>query len=166
MAVGRISRATTLIVFSYKKMYGPFVVTGKSGCNNNVIVRRGFTVTGMFLTQQSPPMPRKNLAKMAAALYACEELHKIGELDDNLLPVCSLSDEDSELEEEEGESGEKKKTKAGTKKRQRRYGRKVRCRVSWGIISDCGRIILKCCFSFCSFGPVLLSLRRTGFTSR
>lgn len=71
-------------------------------------------------------MPRKNLAKMAAALYACEELHKIGELDDNLLPVCSSSDE-SESEEEEAESGGKKKTKAGTKKRRRRYGRKVRC---------------------------------------
>lgn len=69
-------------------------------------------------------MPRKNLARMAAALYACEELHKIGELDDNLLPVCSLSDE-SESEEEEAEFGGKKK--AGTKKRRRRYGRKVRC---------------------------------------
>ena len=69
-------------------------------------------------------MPRKNLAKMAAALFACEELHKNGELNDDLLPVCSLSDEESESEEEE--QG-KKKTKAGTKKRRRRYGRKVRC---------------------------------------
>lgn len=108
-------------------------------------------------------MPRKNLARMAAALYACEELHKIGELDDNLLPVCSLSDEESELEEEEGESGGKKKSKAGTKKRRRRYGRKVSCRVSWGIISDYARIIFNCCFTFCSFGPVLLFLRRAGF---
>ena len=72
-------------------------------------------------------MPRKNLAKMAAALYACEELHKIGELDDHLLPVCSSSDEEESEEDEEGEAGGKKKTKAGTKKRRRRYGRKVRC---------------------------------------
>lgn len=73
-------------------------------------------------------MPRKNLAKMAAALFACEELHKIGELNDDLLPVCSLSDEESESEEEEQvEPGGKKKKKAGTKKRRRRYGRKVRC---------------------------------------
>lgn len=73
-------------------------------------------------------MPRKNLAKMAAALFACEELHKIGELNDDLLPVCSLSDEESESEEEEqAEPGGKKKKKAGTKKRRRRYGRKVKC---------------------------------------
>lgn len=145
---------------------GPFVGIEKRGCNNNVSLRRGFTVTGMILTQQSPPMPRKNLAKMAAALYACEELHKIGELDDNLLPVRSLSDEESESEEEEGESGGKKKSKAGTKKRRRRYGKKVSCRVSWGIISDHGRIFLKCCFSFCYFDQVLLSRRRAGLTSR
>jgi len=37
---------------------------------------------------------------MAAALYACEELQKIGELDNNLLPVRTLSDEESESEEE------------------------------------------------------------------
>ena len=46
-------------------------------------------------------MPRKNLAKMAAALEACKKLHEIGELDDNLLPVRSLSDEESELEDED-----------------------------------------------------------------
>ena len=72
-------------------------------------------------------MPRKNLARMAAALYACEELHKKGELNDNLLPVSSSSDEETESEEEEAESGGKKKTKAGTKKKKRLYGRKVRC---------------------------------------
>ena len=127
-------------------------------------LRLGFTATGMILTQQSPPMPRKNLARMAAALFACEELHKRGELDDYLLPVCSLSDEESELEEEEGESGGKKKKKAGTKKRRRRYGRKVRCCVSRGIISDYARI-LKSCFRFCSFGLALPFLRRAGLTS-
>ena len=67
-------------------------------------------------------MPQKNLAKMAAALSACEELHRIGELDDNLLPVRSLSDEESESEEEETEPGGKK---SGTKKRKRIYERKV-----------------------------------------
>ena len=69
-------------------------------------------------------MPRKDLAKMAAALKACEMLHKKGELDDDMLPVRTLSDEESESEEEEAESGGRK-TKAGTKKRRRRYGRKV-----------------------------------------
>ena len=59
---------------------------------------------------------------MAAAFYACVELHKIGELDDNLLPVRSLSDDESESEEEE----EEKREKAGTKKRKRVYQRKVR----------------------------------------
>ena len=75
-------------------------------------------------------MPRKNLARMAAALFACEELHRKGELKDNLLPLSSSSDEETGSEQEEAESGGKKKTKAGTKKRRRRYGRKVRCRVS------------------------------------
>ena len=71
-------------------------------------------------------MPRKNLAKMAAALCACIELHKIGELDDNLLPVRILSDDESESEEEDDESPGKKRKKAGTKKRKQIYERKVR----------------------------------------
>ena len=74
-------------------------------------------------------MPSKNQAKMAAALKACELLHKIGELDDDLLPKQTLSDEESGLEEEEeeeaaAESGGEK-PKAGTKKRRRQYMRKV-----------------------------------------
>ena len=74
-------------------------------------------------------MPSKNQAKMAAALKACELLHKIGELDDDLLPKQTLSDEESGLEEEEeeeaaAESGGEK-PKAGTKKRRRQYVRKV-----------------------------------------
>ena len=71
-------------------------------------------------------MPRKNLAKMAAALDACIELHKIGELDDNLLPVRNLSEDESESEEEDDESPGKKRKKAGTKKRKQTYERKVR----------------------------------------
>ena len=72
-------------------------------------------------------MTRKNLSKMAAAYNACKELHRIGELDDDLLPVRSLSsDEESELEEEDADSGDMKKAKAGTKKRKRIYERKVR----------------------------------------
>ena len=71
-------------------------------------------------------MPRKNLAKMAAALDTCIELHKIGELDDNLLPVRNLSDDESESEEEDDESPGKKRKKAGTKKRKQTYERKVR----------------------------------------
>ena len=75
-------------------------------------------------------MPRKKLAKMAAAYKACKELHGIGELDDDLLPVRS-SDEESESEEENAESGEGKKTKAGTKKRKRIYEKKVSSRLLW-----------------------------------
>ena len=71
-------------------------------------------------------MRSKNLAKMAAALNACKELHRIGELDDDLLPVCSLSDEESESEEEEDECDGKKRKKPGTKKRKRVYERKVK----------------------------------------
>ena len=70
-------------------------------------------------------MPRKNLAKMAAAYYACVELHRIGELDDDLLPVRSLSDEESDSEEDETEPDGGKGKKAGTKKRKRVYERKV-----------------------------------------
>ena len=65
---------------------------------------------------------------MAAALKACKLLHKIGELDDNLLPKQTLSDEESGLEEEEEEAAaesSRKKPKAGTKKRRRQYVRKV-----------------------------------------
>ena len=68
-------------------------------------------------------MPSKKQAKMAAALKACELLHNIGELDDNLLPKQTLSDEESDLEEEAAADG--KEPKAGTKKRKRRYRRKV-----------------------------------------
>ena len=70
-------------------------------------------------------MPSKKQAKMAAALKACERLHKIGELDDNLLPKQTLSDEESDLEEEEAAESDGKAPKAGTKKRRRRYRRKV-----------------------------------------
>ena len=73
-------------------------------------------------------MPSKNQAKMAAALKACKLLHKIGELDDDLLPKQTLSDEESGLEEEEEEASAEsggKKPKAGTKKRRRQYMRKV-----------------------------------------
>ncbi|PFX27170.1 Endoribonuclease Dicer [Stylophora pistillata] len=70
------------------------------------------------------PMLSKNQAKMAAALKAWKMLHKIGELDDDLLPKRTVSDEESELEENAAaESGGK--PKAGTKKRRRRYKRKV-----------------------------------------
>ena len=68
-------------------------------------------------------MPSKKQAKMAAALKACELLHNIGELDDNLLPKQTLSDEESDLEEEA--AADRKEPKAGTKKRKRRYRRKV-----------------------------------------
>ena len=69
-------------------------------------------------------MPRKKLAKMAASLKACQRLHEVGELNDDLVPVRSLLDDDSEKEEDE-ES--RKRGKQGTKKRKRHYVRKVGC---------------------------------------
>ena len=73
-------------------------------------------------------MPRKKLAKMAASLKACQRLHEVGELNDNLVPVRSLLDDDSDEEEEEEEDEEsRKRGKQGTKKRKRRYVRKVGC---------------------------------------
>ena len=80
-------------------------------------------------------MPRKDLARMTAAYEACKELHSIGELDDDLLPVRSLSDGESESEEENAESGEGKKTKAGTKKRKRTYDRKVSSCPLWILLN-------------------------------
>ena len=71
-------------------------------------------------------MPRKKLAKMAASLKACQRLHEVGELNDDLVPVRSLLDDDSEEEEEEDEES-RKRGKQGTKKRKRRYIRKVGC---------------------------------------
>ena len=73
-------------------------------------------------------MPRKKLAKMAASLKACQRLHEVGELNDDLVPVRSLLDDDSDEEEEEEEDEEsRKRGKQGTKKRKRRYVRKVGC---------------------------------------
>ena len=44
MAIGRINGVTSLMGFSYKKMYGRFAGTKESGRNNGVAVRRGSTV--------------------------------------------------------------------------------------------------------------------------
>ena len=44
MAVGRINGVAALTGFYYKKMYGHFAGTKKSGRNNEVAVRRGSTV--------------------------------------------------------------------------------------------------------------------------
>ncbi|GIY26929.1 endoribonuclease Dicer [Caerostris extrusa] len=55
----------------------------------------------------SPPMRRKKLAKMAAALIACQLLDEIGELNEDLVPKSRLVDnaiekELGEIEEEDG----------------------------------------------------------------
>ena len=41
-------------------------------------------------------MSSKKEAKMAVALEACKQLHKLGGLNDNLLPVDSSSDSEPE----------------------------------------------------------------------
>ena len=56
---------------------------------------------------------------MAVALEACKQLHKLGGLNDNLLPVDSSSDSEPEdLDEADG-------PKTGTKKRRRYHPVKV-----------------------------------------
>nr|AGW15597.1 dicer 1 [Nematostella vectensis] len=68
-------------------------------------------------------MPRKMLSRQAAAYEACKRLHQMGELDDNLRPVVSLSEESDEGTESEDDG--KSKGKTGTKKRRRCYNRKI-----------------------------------------
>ena len=76
-------------------------------------------------------MPRKNLAKMAAAYAACIRLHEIGELDDNLIPVRILcaDDDDDDDDEQEDDEETARKGKQGTKKRKREYERKVSSKI-------------------------------------
>lgn len=62
---------------------------------------------------------------MIVVFFVCKEFYRIGEFDDNLLLVRSLSDEESESDEEEIEFGGRKRKKVGTKKRKRIYERKV-----------------------------------------
>ena len=72
---------------------------------------------------QGEAMPSKKQSKMAAAYKICIQLHKMGELNDFLLPVEELSDESSdediEVEEQQG------KAKRGTKRSKKMYLRKV-----------------------------------------
>ncbi|XP_015776860.1 PREDICTED: endoribonuclease Dicer-like [Acropora digitifera] len=94
------------------------------------------------------PMPRKNLSKMAAAYQACKKLYEMGELAENLLPVLSESDDESETEEEvEPGSDEKKKAKAGTKKRKRVYDRKVFLVRSFKLYPNYGEVTVSLCSS-------------------
>ena len=44
MAIGHINGVTSLMGFSYKKMYGRFAETKESGRNDGVAVRRGYTL--------------------------------------------------------------------------------------------------------------------------
>ncbi|XP_076355471.1 endoribonuclease Dicer-like isoform X2 [Tachypleus tridentatus] len=67
-------------------------------------------------------MPSKRLAKMAAALEVCEKLHKVGELDDNLLPVSKECMKCEELEEEEVTHDS---AKLGTRKHKQVYNKKI-----------------------------------------
>ncbi|XP_022096692.1 endoribonuclease Dicer-like [Acanthaster planci] len=74
---------------------------------------------------QGPPMPKRKLAEMAAALKTCETLHKAGELDDNLLPVGKdtvLLLEDFGYEQEVVEEGQ---GRPGTTKRRQYYNKEV-----------------------------------------
>lgn len=68
------------------------------------------------------PMPSKKEAKMAVALEACKRLHKMGALNDNLLPVDNSSESE---QEDEDETDGSKLPKTGTKKRQRYHAIKV-----------------------------------------
>lgn len=70
-------------------------------------------------------MPSKRLAQMAAALKACEILHKAGELDDHLLPIgkelIKYEDDESEWEDHELHG----QARPGTTKRKQYYYKKM-----------------------------------------
>ena len=66
-------------------------------------------------------MPSKDQSKMAVALQACIQLHKMGELNNHLLPVQSSSESDSDVDDETDGS----RHKTGTKKRLRYHKVKV-----------------------------------------
>lgn len=51
----------------------------------------------IFFAIQGPYVSTIKLAKRAAALRACIQLHQIGELDDNLKPKKVLIDEDTKF---------------------------------------------------------------------
>ena len=53
MVVGRISGVVGLMGFSAKKMTGRLVRTKKSGRNNEVVIRRGFTALETFSSRFS-----------------------------------------------------------------------------------------------------------------
>ncbi|KAG0001849.1 Dicer-like protein 1 [Entomortierella chlamydospora] len=61
-----------------------------------------------FRVIQSDRTSTKSMAKKSAAFKACEELHILGSLNDNLLPIIKRRD-DEEFIEEDGESNNKEK---------------------------------------------------------
>lgn len=73
------------------------------------------------------PMTSKQLAKMAAALKTCEELHKAGELDDNLLPTGkeAVKFEGELMEELKEEQSASCTARPGTTKRRQYYFKQV-----------------------------------------
>ncbi|XP_054708066.1 endoribonuclease Dicer-like [Uloborus diversus] len=75
-----------------------------------------------------PWMKKKQLAKMAAALKTCEELHKAGELDDNLLPTgkeAVRAEDREDASDEEARKEERGPARPGTTKRRLYYFKKV-----------------------------------------
>ncbi|XP_054712281.1 endoribonuclease Dicer-like isoform X2 [Uloborus diversus] len=70
-------------------------------------------------------MPQKRLAKMAAALKACQILHKLGELNENLVPISCLVDNAANEEigpiDEESADG----AQPGTNRRRQIYDKKA-----------------------------------------
>lgn len=67
-------------------------------------------------------MPTRRIADKSAALEAIKKLHKVGELNDNLLPVSKSEDSD---DEDEMKVEERKIKSAGTEKRSNYYENKV-----------------------------------------
>ncbi|KAF8797027.1 Endoribonuclease Dicer like protein [Argiope bruennichi] len=73
----------------------------------------------------SAPMRRKKLAKMYAALKACQLLDEIGELNENLVPISCLVDKALEEELGETEEEEVEGAIAGTNRRRQVYDKRV-----------------------------------------
>ena len=72
-------------------------------------------------TVQGKTMPSTKLARQAVAFEACEKLHKLGALDDHLLPVESSSESEDDGDKTDGPS----QPKTETKKRRRSHRVKV-----------------------------------------
>ena len=70
-------------------------------------------------------MPTKRIADKSAALEAIKKLHKVGELNERLLPISKMVDLSDDDDNDEPASKERKRKNAGTTRRADYYPNKV-----------------------------------------